>query len=267
LIKAEVLVAQNTASLPASGNINRTMPETYLLVDAGNTRIKVALTIGGNITDRYNWAPNEAFSGFKELARTCQPRRCMVSSTRMLPFSLSEIFPDISITELAPGQVSGLKLAYHDPNALGKDRLAALLGALATFPGESLCIADAGTCLTLDFLLPGGLHLGGFISPGLSMRLLSMHQGTENLPLATPDLAGSFLGTDTLSCLAGGAIWGMVSEIQTHQETMAKAYSLPFKVLLTGGDANFLAQRLKHPTFVVPDLVFSGLYEALTNPA
>ena len=39
---------------------------------------------------------------------------------------------------------------YDTPATLGKDRLAAVIGAGALYPGQHCLVVDAGTCMTLD---------------------------------------------------------------------------------------------------------------------
>ncbi|MBK6903040.1 MAG: type III pantothenate kinase [Saprospirales bacterium] len=66
---------------------------------------------------------------------------------------------------------------------MGKDRLAAAVGAWSFFPGKTCLVIDAGTCITSDVLSEDGIFKGGNISPGIDMRLKAMHTFTARLPL------------------------------------------------------------------------------------
>ena len=59
-----------------------------------------------------------------------------------------------------------IKINYNNINDLGKDRLAAIIGAINLYSNENILILDIGTCLTIDFI-NNNEYVGGRISPGL----------------------------------------------------------------------------------------------------
>jgi len=69
------------------------------------------------------------------------------------------------------------------PKTLGKDRLAAVAGALHLYPDKNCLIFDIGTCMTIDYLTKKKVFMGGNIAPGKDLRLKSMHDYTSALPL------------------------------------------------------------------------------------
>ncbi|MBS1213524.1 MAG: type pantothenate kinase, partial [Proteobacteria bacterium] len=152
-------------------------PETALLVDIGNSRVKWGLGQAGRVTS------GEAFPSRSEGLRA-EMERCwgglpapgavVVASVagrdaaeilRDWLFSRWGVVPRLVCAEpRAHGVVNG----YDDPAALGVDRWVCLLGAHRLHTGP-LCIADCGTALTLDALDGAGRHLGGLIGPGLQL--------------------------------------------------------------------------------------------------
>ena len=56
-------------------------------------------------------------------------------------------------------------VSYKTPSTLGKDRLAAVVGASYAKPGHDLLVIDAGTAITYDLVDSTGVYLGGNISP------------------------------------------------------------------------------------------------------
>ena len=60
----------------------------------------------------------------------------------------------------------GVKINYADVTRLGVDRWLAMLGAFERSKGPCIVI-DSGTAFTLDILNEDGMHLGGYILPGL----------------------------------------------------------------------------------------------------
>lgn len=71
-------------------------------------------------------------------------------------------------------------------DTMGIDRCACLKGS-ATLYGTPSLVIDGGTAITYTALDKHGKIIGGGITPGISMRLNSMNEGTEGLPLITYD--------------------------------------------------------------------------------
>jgi type III pantothenate kinase len=240
------------------------MSERYLLIDAGNSRLKAALYEtnicieswvfpNSKIEEALSVIMNSGFTAILVLSSAADESwfQSRLGSHRLYFFDRS-LTPD-------------LKIAYPEPDGIGKDRLAAMAGARMLCPGKNICVVDTGTCLTLDGLLSDGTHLGGIISPGLKMRFASMEYFTERLPLSSENEVVGEMGNSTLRCLASGGVYGMVAEIEYHLNSLQEAHNQSFELILTGGDAIFLAQRIKPANFVIPDLVFQGMNAVLAR--
>lgn len=232
-----------------------------LLVDAGNTRIKLRY-----FASRETWIDLSLDADSPDLGEIpphWNPEVMVVSASGAFPEILVSRWPGSRLKIFSPETISGIDWAYENPSNIGKDRASNILAGRRRFTAENLLIVSAGTCITFDFLSASGQHLGGFISPGLQMRFQAMHQFTHALPMGhISHLKSTGQGTDTQSCLAGGVVWGMVAEIEHHTQRSPFG-SAPFHILLTGGDAVFLARFLKPTTFVAPDLIFEGLLAVL----
>lgn len=152
--------------------------------------------------------------------------------------------------------------AYHTPQSLGTDRLAAAVGAWSEAPGLPLLIIDAGTCVTYDLVSKRGVYEGGNIAPGLSMRLQAMHEFTQRLPLVEIPQMIPFVGRNTVEAMQAGGAGGMVLEMKGMISKYRRHWK-NLKVFLTGGDANFFANHLKTVIFVSPELVLKGLNQIL----
>lgn len=154
---------------------------------------------------------------------------------------------------------------YQSPETLGSDRIAASVGGNAEFRNVDLLIVDCGTCLKFDFVNRLNEFLGGGISPGLRMRFMALNNYTDKLPLIhiKPDQKDFMLiGDNTEHSIASGVVNGMVAEIDgiinRYKETHPH-----LRVVITGGDAEFLAGRIKNPVFLRENLVIRGLAEIL----
>ena len=158
-----------------------------------------------------------------------------------------------------------LRNAYATPHTLGADRLAAAVGAAGLRPGRPTLIVDAGTALKHDLVTADGTYHGGSIAPGLGMRLRALHTFTGRLPLlAVPGIYATIplVGDSTTGSLLSGVVNGAVAEI-TGLVAQYQQQCPGLGVLLTGGDAAFLAARLPNRIFVVPELVLLGLNRIL----
>ena len=224
-----------------------------VVIDAGNHRVKIARMVGGEITDLHIF-PVSAETEIYHFLNLLEGDKVMVSSVSISEERLkAEIHSGIPVHILNEGTPLPVKLKYTSRSTLGKDRIAAVAGAAGLWKGLPLLVVDAGT------------WEGGNISPGLRMRWRAMHEYTGRLPLSGPDLITSeMLGNSTLSALANGAAWGMVTEMEGYFNRYRDVYN-ELRVVLTGGDAPILADLTKTEIFVEPNLVLTGLHEILQH--
>lgn len=191
--------------------------------------------------------------------------RVILSSVKDLPRPLIRQFSTYSLyIELDADTPLPIKNNYRTPKTLGRDRLAAVTGAFALFPGQNSLVIDAGTCITYDLLTKEGIFAGGNISPGLKMRFQAMHSFTAKLPMVAKGTIRSIIGTSTKSALRVGAQWGAILEMQGFIDLFSDQFG-SINVLLTGGDANFFAKKLKSQIFVNQNLVLTGLNKILSH--
>jgi type III pantothenate kinase len=151
---------------------------------------------------------------------------------------------------------------YKTPESLGKDRLAAVVGAVTMQPETDILVVDAGTAITYDFIDSKGNYHGGNIAPGIVLRLKSLHAFTKKLPLVEPDENVGLLGNDTKSAMQSGALYGIVLEIDGYVERLLLKYP-KLSVFLTGGSAVFFENKLKSRIFADKNLVLTGLNRIL----
>lgn len=157
-----------------------------------------------------------------------------------------------------------IQLLYKTPETLGRDRIAALLGAQYLFPNENLLIIDAGTCITYEWLTNNGSYLGGNISPGMHLRIQAMHDHTAKLPKVKLDKEFDLIGQTTETALRNGAMMGTICEIESFIER-SNALLGNFKPVITGGDGPLIQEHLKQDAYLSPDLVHLGLAALLIH--
>ena len=237
-----------------------------LALDIGNTTVKAGCFDGPLLREM---ATGLTAVQVLALVRRWQPQHVIVASVAEAAALQAD-----ELRELVPGEILPfdpattavpLRNAYATPHTLGADRLAAAVGAAGLRPGQTTLIVDAGTALKIDLVTADGTYHGGSIGPGLNMRLRALHSFTGRLPLLAlpaPDATIPFVGDSTTGSLLSGVVNGAVAEISgfiAHYQQHDPGVG----VLLTGGDAAFLAARLPARIFVVPELVLLGLNRIL----
>lgn len=152
-----------------------------------------------------------------------------------------------------------LTIDYSTPGTLGHDRIAAAVGAMAIAPATDCLVIDAGTAVTYDFVDASGTFRGGNIAPGLSLRFEALSAHCAQLPHTDTDGDIPTIGYDTPTAIRSGVVLGIIGETDYLWHRLGKPL-----IVLTGGDSEVLAPRLKEYNIVTDnDLVAKGLNRIL----
>ena len=189
-----------------------------------------------------------------------QADACILSSVSAVGQKIIDILSQKALyfMELTAATPVPIKNLYKTPETLGKDRLAAVVGAYSLFPGKDILVMDAGTALTIDFIDKEGNYHGGNISPGLNMRFRALHDYTQKLFLQTQTDNYQMLGDTTASAIVSGVQNGIIFEVNYYIRHFVKKFPQLVKIL-TGGDINFFVNKIESSIFAEPNLVFIGL--------
>lgn len=232
-----------------------------LVIDSGNTRIKVALFNNAKMVLK------ESFDHVANLGvflKSIEFTHLLVSSVSIDPQEIITLTHNTGKKLILNHQLPlPIKLNYATPQTLGMDRIASACGAFEVFPNQNCLVIDAGTCINTEFINSSATYLGGSISPGINMRFKAMHTFTQSLPLlsaseSTPPLTGN----STEACMQSGVLNGVLAEVNGMIEHYQQQYE-NLKVILCGGDYPLFENKLKHAIFVAPDLVLTGLNRIL----
>lgn len=158
-------------------------------------------------------------------------------------------------------ELAGVVNGYEEYERLGLDRWLALVAGYQ-LARKACLVIDLGTAVTSDFVDAAGLHLGGFICPGIPLMRNQLRTHTRRIryddAAAARALAGLGPGHSTAEAVERGCSLMLRGFVQAQLE-MAKAYwGERFEVFITGGDAA-LVEDVIPGARVVPDLVFIGL--------
>ena len=231
-----------------------------LTIDVGNSRIKVAVFEHNKQLDFFIFETNEALKNFKNIfQKYSNLQKIILSSVGKLDEEVVNFIKSQFQTEIIDHK-SKFPFAnlYATPETLGIDRMVLAAGATLMYPNQNRLIIDAGTCITYDFVNAENQYLGGAISPGIKIRYKSLNNYTSKLPLLTLSEDFEIIGNSTKSAIHSGVINGVIFEI----EGFISQYSLKnqdLTIILTGGDAEFLAKRLKSTIFANSNFLLESL--------
>jgi type III pantothenate kinase len=237
------------------------MSSVVLLLDVGNSRVKWALV------DRMEWlvdgvsAHDETEKLLHEWDRFPAPAKVIASNVAgegpARVFSGYWQERQVPLHWMQACQSSGgVRNLYAQPEQLGCDRWAALVGAWARTHRACL-VVSAGTAVTVDALNGRGEFIGGLILPGKLMMRKSLVSGTH----ALEDLGGQTVDfpRNTADAMASGIATALASAVQTAYQRLAAAGTTPPDCILTGGDADWLATQMRIGVIIAPRLVLEGL--------
>ncbi|OCB75238.1 type III pantothenate kinase [Flavobacterium crassostreae] len=233
-----------------------------LIIDVGNTRAKAAVFEQDSVLEWFVFETKELSKKITELlVRFPKIHAIVVASVVHTP---KEAFLDaangVAVFFISRTDHFPFNNHYASPQTLGIDRMVLASGATLQFPGQNRLVIDAGTCITYDFIDAQDNYLGGAISPGLRLRYQALHQHTSQLPLLSLSDPDGFVGTTTDSSIHSGVVNGLVYEIDGFIAEY-KALDSNFIIILTGGDTEFLAKRLKNTIFANSNFLLESLYQ------
>lgn len=273
------------------------MSAPYLLIDAGNSRVKWAL-VHADGTQTHSGAFSHGGQLVKGTGDPLQSRHEPDWSTLPAPGSawLSNVAGDAAARRIDafidrrwPGlarttirsavQQCGVTNAYTMPTQLGSDRWAGMIGARAAFPGEPLLIATFGTATTLEALNADGVFVGGLIAPGWSLMMRSLGEHTAQLPTLDANAARGLLdsesagttgqtaplaraawfATDTPRSLSSGCALAQIGLIERMWRDLQDEWKVSVRLVVSGGAAGELVQALGVPYTRHDSLVLAGL--------
>ena len=230
-----------------------------LIVDIGNSLVKLAVFEKGVLVAQRS-ARYPSASDFEALLQGRRAGRAIVESTRGDADEIVELVRGYAdrVLEFTPQTPVPIGNAYRTPETLGRDRLAAPVGATVLYPGRNVLIVDFGTAVTIDLVTADGTFRGGCISPGMRIRFRALHDYTARLPLCSATEREKLLGGSTDGAIRQGVMNSIAFEIEGYMTRMREKID-DLCVIFTGGDAKYFAKRIKNTIFANRNLVFCGL--------
>ena len=235
-----------------------------LIIDIGNTRTKFALFNRGELM--ISVPVDELMPNHIDLLKDEHPSLANVILSTVKDYS-PELKAKLKSTfdyfvELDEHTPLPTENHYMTKETLGKDRIAAIVGANSLYPNTNILVVDAGTAITYDLINDKNIYLGGNISPGIDMRFKALNKFTGKLPLVCLNNEFSFIGNSTESAIRNGVQNGVIYEVDGMISSLIEVYK-EIKIIFTGGNADFFDKKLKNSFFVNSNLIAIGLNRIL----
>lgn len=247
-------------------------------IDVGNSRLKWRLTDAGS------GVVGRGYGTRQTLAEITLAISQLVAPDRIARVRVANVAGEAAAAEITAwagasfGVVAefaavrdtcaGVVCGYGQPATLGIDRWLALLAAWHRW-GEPCVVVDAGSAITVDVLATQGVHLGGYIVPGLGLMHDALARGTGAVKIAHQPPVSTDPGQSTQEAVNRGCA-AMALALVAHALAVVTPHAggAAVSVVLTGGDADGLAPFIKVPLIeaplkLEPELVLDGLALAL----
>jgi len=148
-----------------------------------------------------------------------------------------------------------IKLNLKNTKQLGSDRIANAIGVQKF---KNCLVVDFGTATTFD-IIKNNIYEGGVIAPGVKLSITNLYNSTALLPLIKLKNIKKSFGKNTKDALNAGFIWGYEGMINNIINKIVKTNKTNFKIILTGGYANFFKNSIKKKVLIDQNITIKGI--------
>jgi type III pantothenate kinase len=159
---------------------------------------------------------------------------------------------------LRTGDQVGLAVDYTPRDAVGADRLANAIGALARYK-PPLIVVDFGTATTFDTVDGQGAYVGGAIMPGPEVAAASLASRTAKLPSVALEPPAAAIGKNVTNSLQSGLVLGYADAIDGLARRIKGELGGQAKVVATGGLGKVFAELCSEIEEYDPHITLDGL--------
>ncbi len=243
-------------------------PLSMVVVDVGNTSIKLARWVDGDIKDVERVGSHvqaDVFRALDVVREKCENEmRQAIIIASVVPevtgWLADHIENELELRPFVVGQNTPLPVEVDlpEPSLVGVDRICTAAAAF-DHTGHACTIVDVGSAITIDLIDNDGVFQGGTILPGPYLQARSLNSDTAQLPLVEKMLAGNVIGKSTDAAIQSGIHYGICGAIRGIVEQIATDENRWNQVVLTGGGAEALKDDLDFVDSWVPDLCLMGI--------
>ena len=241
----------------------------YLIGDIGNTSTKICiLSRKFKILRSYNFDTSKMYKNnlLKKIIekKTNKNINPVFLFSSVVPKVFMNIKKNLKSTKFKILEIKNLKLNkiikinIKNKKKLGSDRIANAIGVKKF---KNCLIIDFGTATTFD-VIKNGTYEGGVIAPGINLSIKNLSQATALLPLINLKTRQKSYGKNTIEALNAGFVWGYEGLINNIIDKIISRSKIKYKILLTGGYANFFNKIIKKKVVIDQDITIKGIANA-----
>lgn len=186
---------------------------------------------------------------------------CICSVVPPTVATLEELFQhyfNVKPLVVSAGTKTGVKIRMDNPREVGPDRIVHSAAAHHLYGGP-LIIVDMGTATTFDTISKSGEYTGGAIAPGFQTASEALFARTAMLPRVNLMKPAKAIGTNTVSAMQSGIVFGYISLIEGMVNRIQKELPEKAKVILTGGFLDIISKETSVVDVINPNLILIGL--------
>ncbi len=224
----------------------------FLIGDIGNTLTKICvLNRKFKILRTYHFETNKMHKGnlLKIIIKkkTNKNLNSIFLFSSVVPKVFKNIKKSLRLTKFKILEIKSLrlnriiKINIKNKQNLGSDRIANAIGVKKF---KNCIVLDFGTATTFD-VIKNGVYEGGVIAPGVKLSIKNLSQSTALLPLIDLNYKQNDYGKNTTEALNAGFVWGYEGLINNIIDKIISKNKIKYKILLTGGYANFFKKIIK----------------------
>lgn len=245
-----------------------------LAVDVGNTNISLGLMEGEDIVSSFRLiTKTERTSDEMGVMVYELLQRAGVGPGDIEAVVISSVVPKIMYTLSAcmkkylgktpmiigPDLKMDIVLKAENPKAVGADRIVDCTYGYHRCKGSCI-VVDFGTATTFDYVNPQGEFRYTVIAPGLGISASALTSQTAKLPEIEIQKPASILGTNTITGMQSGVVYGYIGLVEYILKEMKKALKdSDCKVLATGGLGRVIASETDQIDEYDPDIAYKGI--------
>ena len=241
----------------------------FLIGDIGNTSTKICiLNSKFRILRSYNFETNSMYKNNllkniikKKTNKNLNPVFLFSSVVPSLFLNLKKSlrfskYKILKIKNLKLNKI--IKINIKNKKNLGSDRIANAIGAKKF---RNCLVLDFGTATTFD-VIKNSVYEGGVIAPGVKLSMQNLSHATALLPTINLKRNQRSFGKNTIEALNAGFVWGYEGLINNILEKIISKSKVKYKILLTGGYANFFKKIIKKKVVIDQDITIKGIANA-----
>ena len=241
----------------------------FLIGDIGNTSTKICiLNKNFKILRYYNYETNKIYKHniLKKIInkKNTKNLNSVFLFSSVVPKVFIHLRKNLKLTKYKILEIKNLnlnkliKINIKNKKNLGSDRIANAIGAKKF---RNCLVLDFGTATTFD-VIKNGIYEGGVIAPGVKLSIKNLNQATALLPLINLKSNQNNYGKNTVEALNAGFVWGYEGLINNIINKIIAKNKIKYKILLTGGYANFFKKMIKKKVVIDQDITVKGIANA-----